>query len=110
MLWASTSTKNPAYPKTKYVDDLIAPDTVNTIPDETFVEYRKSGKPRAALVADWPGTLAEAKKTMAALEAVGISMKEVTDQLLREGIKKFIDPFNELIDSVEKKRRLLQAA
>jgi transaldolase/glucose-6-phosphate isomerase len=110
VLWASTSTKNPAYPKTMYVDDLIAPDTVNTIPEETFVEYRKSGKPHAALVADWPKTLAAAKETMKSLEAVGISMKDVTDTLLTEGIKKFIDPFNELIDSIEKKRRMLQAA
>ena len=110
VLWASTSTKNPAYPKTMYVDDLIAPDTVNTIPEETFVEYRKSGKPHAALVADWTKTLAAAKETMKSLEAVGISMKDVTDTLLKEGIKKFIDPFNELIDSIEKKRRTLQAA
>ena len=110
VLWASTSTKNPAYPKTMYVDDLIAPDTVNTIPEETFVEYRKSGKPHAALVADWTKTRAAAKETMKSLEAVGISMKDVTDTLLKEGIKKFIDPFNELIDSIEKKRRTLQAA
>jgi transaldolase / glucose-6-phosphate isomerase len=110
VLWASTSTKNPAYPKTKYVDDLIAPDTVNTIPEETFVEYRKSGKPHAALVGDWAKTLGAAKETMKSLEAVGISMEEVTDTLLKEGIKKFIDPFNELIDSIEKKRRMLQAA
>lgn len=110
VLWASTSTKNPNYPKTKYVDDLIAPDTVNTIPEETFVEYRKSGKPHAALVGDWAKSLDEAKKTMASLAAVGISMREVTDQLLREGIKKFIDPFDTLIESIDKKRRMLQAA
>ncbi|MBY0276022.1 transaldolase [Candidatus Binatia bacterium] len=110
VLWASTSTKNPAYPKTKYVDDLIAPDTVNTIPEETFVEYRKSGKPHAALVGDWDKTLADAKATMKSLEAVGISMKDVTDTLLKDGIKKFVEPFNELIDSIEKKRRMLQAA
>jgi len=110
VLWASTSTKNPSYPKTKYVDDLIAPDTVNTIPEETFVEYRKSGKPHAALVGSWDKTLAEAKATMKSLETVGISMKEVTDQLLREGIKKFVDPFDELIASIDKKRRMLQAA
>jgi transaldolase/glucose-6-phosphate isomerase len=110
VLWASTSTKNPNYPKTKYVDDLIAPATVNTIPEDTFVEYRKSGKPHAALMENWQATLAQAKQTMQSLEAVGISMKEVTDQLLREGIKKFVDPFDELIASIDKKRRMLQAA
>lgn len=110
VLWASTSTKNPAYPKTKYVDDLIAPETVNTIPEETFVEYRKSGKPHAALAADWAKTLAAAKATMQGLEAVGISMRDVTDTLLKDGIKKFVEPFDTLIDSIEKKRRMLQAA
>ena len=110
VLWASTSTKNPKYPKTKYVDDLIAPDTVNTIPEETLVEYRKSGHPRAALMDGWQANLARAKQTMQTLEAVGISMKDVTDQLLREAIKKFVDPFDELIASIDKKRRMLQAA
>lgn len=110
VLWASTSTKNPKYPKTKYVDDLIAPDTVNTIPEETFVEYRTSGHPRPALTENWEATLAGAKETMATLEAVGISMKEVTDQLLREGIKKFVEPFDKLIASIDKKRQMLQAA
>jgi transaldolase / glucose-6-phosphate isomerase len=110
VLWASTSTKNPKYPKTKYVDDLIAPDTVNTIPEETLVEYRKTGKPRAALMDGWQANLARAKQTMQTLEAVGISMKDVTDQLLRGAIKKFVDPFDELIASIDKKRRMLQAA
>ncbi|MEW6272659.1 MAG: transaldolase [Thermodesulfobacteriota bacterium] len=110
VLWASTSTKNPKYPKTKYVDELIAPDTVNTIPEETFVEYRKSGKPGPGLAESWERHLASANEVMASLEAVGISMKEVTDQLLRDGIKKFIDPFDKLISSIENKRRMLQAA
>ncbi len=110
VLWASTSTKNPKYPKTKYVDELIAPDTVNTIPEETFVEYRKSGKPHAALVDSWERTLANAEQTIRALEGLGISMKEVTDQLLREGIEKFIEPFNQLLASIDKKRQMLHAA
>jgi transaldolase/glucose-6-phosphate isomerase len=110
VLWASTSTKNPKYPKTMYVDELIAPDTVNTIPEETLVEYRKSGKPHAALMDGWQDNLTRAKATMQSLEAVGISMKDVTDQLLREAIKKFVDPFDELIASIDKKRRMLQAA
>jgi transaldolase len=110
VLWASTSTKNPKYPKTKYVDELMAPDTVNTIPEETFVEYRKTGKPHAAVVGDWKGTLARAQDTMRGLAAVGISMKDVTDELLRDGIKKFVEPFDVLIASIDKKRRMLHAA
>jgi transaldolase/glucose-6-phosphate isomerase len=110
VLWASTSTKNPKYPKTKYVDELIAPDTVNTIPEETFVEYRTSGKPGPGLAEGWERHLADAEEVMATLEAVGISMREVTDQLLRDGIKKFVEPFDKLIASIESKRRMLQAA
>ncbi|HEY8515723.1 MAG TPA: transaldolase [Candidatus Binatia bacterium] len=110
VLWASTSTKNPKYPKTKYVDELIAPDTVNTIPEETFVEYRKNGKPSPGLAEGWERHLANAREVMSTLDAVGISMKDVTDQLLREGIKKFIDPFDKLIATIESKRRMLQAA
>jgi transaldolase/glucose-6-phosphate isomerase len=110
VLWASTSTKNPKYPKTMYVDELIAPDTVNTIPEETFVEYRKSGRPHAALAENWEKQLAEAKATMQALEEVGISMRDVTDQLLTEGVQKFVEPFDQLLASIEKKRQLLHAA
>jgi len=110
VLWASTSTKNPKYPKTKYVDELIGRDTVNTIPEETFVEYRKSGKPRAALNENWDAQLAEAKKILATLEDVGIPMKDVTDELLRDGVQKFVEPFDKLIASIEKKRQLLHAA
>jgi len=110
VLWASTSTKNKNYPKTKYVDELIARDTVNTIPEETFVEYRTTGKPSPGLAENWDAKLAGAKQTMATLEAVGIPMKDVTDELLRDGIKKFVEPFDKLIASIASKRRMLQAA
>ena len=110
VLWASTSTKNPKYPKTKYVDELMGKETVNTIPEETFVEYRKSGKPRAALNEGWEAQLAEAKQVIQTLGEVGISIDDVTARLLDEGVKKFVEPFDQLLDSIEKKRKLLHAA
>jgi transaldolase len=83
---------------------------VNTIPDETFKAYRTEGKPRPALQESWSANLAAAETTMRTLEEVGISMKSVTDQLLVEGVKKFIEPFEKLLGSIEKKRALLRAA
>jgi transaldolase / glucose-6-phosphate isomerase len=110
VLWASTSTKNPKYPKTKYVDELIAADTVNTIPEDTFAEYREHGHPRPALEEHFDAQVAEARATLASLEAVGISMKECTDALLADAVKKFCDPFDQLLGSIEKKRQILHAA
>jgi transaldolase/glucose-6-phosphate isomerase len=106
LLWASTSTKNPNYRKTLYVEELIGPDTVNTVPPETFEEFRKSG--RVAL------TLAqgsdEARRTLAELEALGISLPQATDQLLVEAVQKFADPFDQLLGAIEKKRQALVPA
>ncbi|MFM7142178.1 MAG: transaldolase [Alphaproteobacteria bacterium] len=110
VLWASTSTKNAAYPKTLYVDSLIARDTVNTIPEETFVEYRRSGKPHAALEQGWDAQLAEAKAQVAELESYGISLASVTDRLLDEGVRKFVQPMEKLLAAIEKKREALKAA
>jgi len=110
VLWASTSTKNPAYPKTLYVDALIARDTVNTIPEETFVEYRRSGKPRAALEDGWEAQLAEAKAQVAELGGFGVSLDAVTARLLDEGVKKFVQPMEKLLAAIEKKREALEAA
>ncbi len=75
VLWASTSTKNPSYSDVLYVEELIGPDTVNTIPPATFDAFRDHGKPKASLEAD----LDAAQDTMDTLETVGISMKKVTD-------------------------------
>src|SRR5207237_3095835 len=77
VLWASTSTKNPAYRDVLYVEELIGPDTVNTIPPATFDAFRDHGKPRASLTED----VESATKTMEAVAKLGISMKEVTDKL-----------------------------
>jgi len=100
VLWASTSTKNPKYPDTLYVDDLIGPDTVNTIPPATFDAFREHGKVKQTLTVDVDG----AKKVMEDLEKVGISMKQVTDELVVEGVKLFADAFQKLLETVEKQR------
>src|SRR5712671_198766 len=98
VLWASTSTKNPAYRDVMYVEELIGPHTVDTVPPATLDAFRDHGKPRLSLTEDVPG----ARKTMADLAAVGISMKEVTDKLTKDGVKLFADAFNELLQAVEK--------
>ena len=98
VLWASTSTKNPAYRDVMYIEELIGPDTVNTVPPATLDAFRDHGKVRLSLTEDLPA----AAKTMADLAAVGISMKEVTDKLITDAVKLFADPFKLLLDAVEK--------
>jgi transaldolase / glucose-6-phosphate isomerase len=110
VLWASTSTKDPRFSKTKYVDDLIAPDTVNTIPEETFVAYREQGHPVPGLAEGWEQKLADAKVAMRELADLGISIDDATSELLADGVKKFADAFQGLLASVEKKRSVLRAA
>ena len=107
LLWASTSTKNPKYPKTLYVDELIGPGTVNTVPAETFTAYRTEGRPRPALTENWAENIEQARETIATLAEVGISFKEVTDSLLSDGVQKFSDAFDKLLTAVEKKRQAL---
>jgi transaldolase/glucose-6-phosphate isomerase len=94
-LWASTGVKNPAYPATKYVDNLVAPDTVNTMPMQTLLA--------AADEAEITGPTADQDPSaeLQALADAGIDMKDVTDKLLRDGIDAFIKPFGELIEGVE---------
>jgi transaldolase / glucose-6-phosphate isomerase len=98
VLWASTSTKNPKYRDVIYVEDLIGPDTVNTVPPNTLDAFRDHGKPRQSLTED----LDAARKTMSDLAEVGISMKAVTDKLTVDGVKLFSDAFDELLSTVEK--------
>ena len=98
VLWASTSTKNPNYRDVLYVEELIGPDTVNTIPPATLDAFRDHGKPRPSLTENLDG----ARKTMADLAAVGIVMKEVTDKLTIDGVKLFADAFDTLLAAVEK--------
>ncbi|MFQ5935368.1 MAG: bifunctional transaldolase/phosoglucose isomerase [Acidiferrobacterales bacterium] len=105
LLWASTGTKNPKYPKTLYVDELIGPDTVNTVPTETFHAFRTEGRARASLTDNWAEAHDEAKDMISTLEEVGISLREATDHLLDDGLQKFSDAFDKLLQAVEKKRQ-----
>jgi transaldolase / glucose-6-phosphate isomerase len=98
LLWASTSTKNPKYRDVLYVEELIGADTVDTIPPATFDAFRNHGKLRASLTEN----VDEAAKTMANLEKAGISMKEVTDKLVVDGVKLFADAFHQLLDATGK--------
>jgi len=100
-LWASTSTKNPAYPDTIYVDNLIGPDTVNTIPPATLEAFRDHGLAEVTLTRG----LADAKSALAQLEAAGISMDVVTQELEDEGVKSFADAFTQLLASIEERRK-----
>jgi transaldolase/glucose-6-phosphate isomerase len=96
VLWASTGTKNPAFSDVLYIEELIGPDTVNTIPPATYDAYRDHGHPRATLEKDVEG----ARQTMAALAKAGISMKEVTDKLTDDGVKLFEEAFDKLLEAV----------
>ncbi|MEE9508801.1 MAG: transaldolase [Anaerolineales bacterium] len=104
-LWASTSTKNPNYPDTYYVDNLIGPDTVNTLPPQTLEAFRDHGVVRNTIEEG----LEEAEESLKNLEELGISMREVTDQLEREGVEKFASSYMNLVDTVRAKVDSLQA-
>jgi transaldolase / glucose-6-phosphate isomerase len=97
LLWASTSTKNPNYRDVMYVEELIGQDTVDTIPPATFDAFRDHGNARASLTED----VDAARETMHKLERAGISMKQVTDDLVEDGVKLFADAFEKLIAAVE---------
>ena len=98
LLWASTSTKNPHYRDVVYVEELIGADTVDTIPPATFDAFREHGKLRPSLTENVEG----AARTMSDLAKAGISMKDVTDKLLADGVKLFADAFRTLLDAVGK--------
>jgi transaldolase/glucose-6-phosphate isomerase len=98
LLWASTSTKNKAYRDVIYVEELIGADTVDTIPPATFDAFRDHGKLRPSLTEN----VEQAFKTMSDLEKAGISMKQITDKLLVDGIKLFADAFTELLEATGK--------
>jgi transaldolase/glucose-6-phosphate isomerase len=98
LLWASTSTKNPKYRDVLYVEELIGADTVDTIPPATFDAFRDHGRLRPSLTEN----VDEAAKTMASLEKAGISMKEVTEKLVVDGVKLFADAFKQLLEATGK--------
>ncbi len=99
-LWASTSTKNPAYRDVMYVEDLIGPDTVNTMPPETIEAFQDHGE--VALTIE--DGLDEARKVFEDVEAAGVSVDDVTRVLEEEGVQKFSDSFAELLDGIRAKR------
>jgi transaldolase / glucose-6-phosphate isomerase len=105
-LWASTSTKNPAYPDLMYVNNLIAPDTVNTVPPQTLDAFRDHGEVQTTL----EGKEEEARALIASLESLGILMSDVTHELEDEGVKTFSDAFVALRKTIEEKSSLAQAA
>jgi transaldolase/glucose-6-phosphate isomerase len=99
-LWASTGTKNPAYSDVLYVDTLIGPDTVNTVPPATYTAFRDHGAVSLSLEDDVPGAVALVEE----LGAVGISMDAVTAKLQKDGLDSFVGSFDTLIESIESKR------
>jgi transaldolase len=106
LLWASTSAKDPTFSPVKYVEELIAPETVNTMPRETIAAYRTMGKPELRM----QGEIAGAGAVFAGLKSLGINMDIVADQLEKEGVKKFIEPFDKLQASIEERRIKLKAS
>jgi transaldolase len=106
VLWASTSTKNPAYSDTLYVEELIGPDTVNTMPEETIQAYQDHGDPQPRLQSG----LAEAQQVFEDLKQAGIDYDDLTDTLEREGVEKFSAAFEELLQTLSGKRESLAPA
>ncbi len=106
VLWASTSTKDANYPDTMYVDELIGPDTVNTLPPATLAAFLDHGKP-AVTVTD---KLAEAEAQLAQLAGLGIDLDAITERLQREGVAKFARPFEALLETIAGKVAQLQQA
>ena len=103
-LWASTSTKNPAYRDVLYAEELIGPNTVDTMPLETVENFRDHGRVNLTVEKDIP----QAKAELAALEEVGIHYDQVTKQLQDEGVQKFADSFHELFRGIESKKQAIQ--
>ena len=105
-LWASTSTKNPEYRDVMYVEELIGPETVNTMPAETIVAFQDHGKVAVTLTEG----VAEARKLLERLAEVGVDYDDVVATLEAEGVQKFADSFQELLDGIRAKRAELAAA
>lgn len=100
LLWASTSVKDPAYPDTLYVEQLIGPETVDTMPQETIRAYQDHGQPAARLELD----LDEAREALAELSRAGVDYDDVTATLEREGVEQFAASFDALLEGLREKR------
>ena len=101
LLWASTSTKDPSYSPIKYVEELVVPGTVNTMPLETLNTYRRLGRPELRLERH----IAEASDAREGLERLDVDLEAISAQLEREGVAKFIEPFDKLQQWLEGQRR-----
>ena len=105
-LWASTSTKNPAYPDTMYVDNLIGPETVNTVPPATLKAFADHGVAEITLTRG----LEDAQDALRRLEAAGVSMDQVTRELEEEGVKSFSEAFTQLLATIDERRKNFASA
>jgi transaldolase len=105
-LWASTSTKDPAYPDLYYVEALVAPDSVDTMPRETFDAYKDHGNPRVRIHDD----LDRARDVLDGLAEVGIEESQVYEELEEEGVRKFSDSYDKLLKAVEEKEKAVRVS
>lgn len=105
-LWASTSTKDPSYPELYYVEALVAPDSVDTMPPETFAAYRDHGDPKVRISDDLEG----ARETFRRLAALGIDEATVSRELEEEGVKKFSDSYDSLLKAIAEKEKAMRVA
>ena len=103
-LWASTGTKNPAYSDVMYVEELIGPETVNTMPQQTMMAFKEHGEVRPSLLENVDG----ARKLLSDLAAIGIDMDKVTSDLRVDGVKLFADSIDKLLEEIASKKRQLQ--
>ncbi len=104
-LWASTSTKNPDYPDTLYVTELVARDTVNTMPPATLAAWKDHGKPGAGL----DRNLRSADETLVGIRKAGVDLDQVTFELIEDGVKKFADSFVQLLDAIVQKSKAVNS-
>lgn len=104
LLWASTSTKNPAYSDTKYIEPLIGPETINTVPIETLEAYRDHGKPKRTL----DQNVSEAYQTLEELSRIGIDLDAATQRLEEEGVEKFVGAHDRLIAALREKEKAVE--
>jgi transaldolase len=107
IVWASTSTKNPAYPDILYIESLVGAETITTMPVETLAAYRDHGAPELAL----PGDLHAAQDILAGIDALGTNLQEVSEKLEQEGVQKFCAAYDNLLHTIESRcARPAQAA
>ena len=102
-MWASTSTKNPDFPDLLYVDSLIGPDTVNTMPDPTLEAYMDHGDPSLSIT----DGIKDAKAHLDLLDNVGIDLTSLTEELLKDGVKSFADSFDQILAKIESKLKTI---